>query len=142
MRLDGSGLLIGRSLGLGLAEFGHQGGGTAFEAALETTSNTGMDKLGQLSGRIRTHGANKRGMELGYLFGRFVEEVFEVNASVRELAELALLLELSSVLGLCVVCHICNKPSRNDGVEDGKRRTSAGGDERAGGESSRSAFCW
>ena len=53
MCLDGSGFFIGRSLRLGFAEFGHQCSGTSFETTLETTSNTGMDKLCQLSRVIR-----------------------------------------------------------------------------------------
>jgi len=63
---------------------------------------------------------------LGYLFGGFVEEVFEVNAPVRVLAELSLLLELSGVQSLCVVCHDCSKPSCDDGVGDGKRTRRGG----------------
>ena len=48
MCLDSSGFFIGRSLGLGLAKFSHQRGGTSLETALETTSDSSMDELCQL----------------------------------------------------------------------------------------------
>jgi hypothetical protein len=53
---------------------------------------------------------------LVYFFGRLVEEVFKVNASERELAELALLLEFGGMQSLGVVSHFCDKSSHNDAV--------------------------
>jgi hypothetical protein len=51
MCLDKVGLLVGLSLGLGLAELLDQAHGAALETTVETTTGTSMDEVAELFGR-------------------------------------------------------------------------------------------
>lgn len=82
--LDGGGLLVGGSLGLGLAETLDETHGLALQTALELSAGTGVDELHEV------------------LVGH-VEESIELDTTVGELAESSLALELGSGGGVVVI---------------------------------------
>jgi hypothetical protein len=87
--LDEVGLLVGLGLLLGLAELLDETHGLALQTAVEASAGTGVDDITEL-------------------LGGKVEELVEVNAAVRELAELSSLLDLGSLLGVVFnVSHFC-----------------------------------
>ena len=85
MGLDDRRFFVGRSFLLGLAQFLDQAHGLAFQAALETSTCSGMDELDKV---IVCH----------------VEELFEFDATVGEGTERPLLLELGSESGVGNLC--------------------------------------
>lgn len=86
--LDGSGLLIGESLSLGLAETLDEAHGLALKTTLELSAGTGVNETHEV------------------LVGH-VEESIELDSSVGELAESPLALELGSGGGVVVIPDEC-----------------------------------
>ncbi len=82
--LDGSGLLVGEALGLGLTETLDETHGLALKTTLETSAGTSVDNAHEV------------------LVGH-VEERVELDTTVGELAESSLALELSSGGGVVVI---------------------------------------
>lgn len=129
VRLDQVGLLVGLGLLLGLAELLDQAHGLALQATVDPATGTGVDDIAELLGvevqetasqvsptaRAIRRGSKRQarageGMQAGRS-GRVVllvggDESFgvhvriKVDAAVRELAELSLLLELSGLRGV------------------------------------------